>query len=192
MKKTIKKKPYNKKENIIVANNIKELKQGIEEALPDALKQIDKYFEEEKLSKRVKRLKDGSIVIDEGDGYKIMAYRIEKPVNNKPVWQRLSKKQKEEAGNIMNIKEVSISSLFGNPFSFVVVCCDHPNYGYFADACFFWTSMHLSADWEFVPVASWTTKYDRHHINVKSQKEGLPTSVSLFLKDYPEFKELFG
>jgi len=33
-------KPYNKKEGIIVATNIKELKQGIKEALPDALTQI--------------------------------------------------------------------------------------------------------------------------------------------------------
>lgn len=38
------KKIYNKKENIIIAKNIKELKKGIEEALPDALKQIDKIF----------------------------------------------------------------------------------------------------------------------------------------------------
>ncbi len=38
------KKIYNKKENIINAKNIKELKKGIDEVLPDALKQMDKIF----------------------------------------------------------------------------------------------------------------------------------------------------
>ena len=140
-----------------------------------------------KLSKRAKRMEDGSIVIDEGDDYKMMAYKLEKPVNNRPVWQRLSKKQKQQGGKFKN---TMISDLFGNPFKFVVVCYEHPNRGYFSEACFFWNSMY-SRNWNFVPVVSWTKKYDRHHINVKSQKEGLPTSVSLFLKDYPEFRELF-
>lgn len=39
-----KRKIYHKEEGIIVAQNIKELKEGIDEALPDALKQIDKFF----------------------------------------------------------------------------------------------------------------------------------------------------
>lgn len=39
---------YDKKNKIIVAKNKKELKQGIKEALPDALAQIDKFFEEHK------------------------------------------------------------------------------------------------------------------------------------------------
>lgn len=40
----MKKKIYNKKERIIIARNSKELEQGIKEALPDALKQLEKLF----------------------------------------------------------------------------------------------------------------------------------------------------
>ena len=149
-----------------------------------------------KLSKRAKRLEDGSIVIDEGDGEKVIAYRLEHPTNNESIKELAKRSGVFGVKSVRELKKLSgdpkVSDIFGNPFAFVVVGWDNGNYGYFADACFFWTSIHLSTDWEFVPVASWTTKYDRHHINVKSQKEGLPTSVSLFLMDYPEFKELFG
>ena len=39
---------YDKGEDIIIAKNIKELKQGIEEALPDVLKRINKIFNKDK------------------------------------------------------------------------------------------------------------------------------------------------
>lgn len=156
-----------------------------------------------KLSKRAERLADGSIVIDEGDGYKVMAYKFEKPVNNRPIWQRLSEKQKQQA---TKLKDTSVSDLFGNPFTFVIISFMHPNYGYFADAGFFWKSMHR--DWGFVPVIDWMDKYSIEMeesedvrkspiikgLSIIADKEIdniLPTNVNTFLKDYPEFRELF-
>lgn len=47
----MKRKIYNKKEKIIIAKNDKELKQGIKEALPDALKQMEKFFSEDENEK---------------------------------------------------------------------------------------------------------------------------------------------
>lgn len=46
------KKIYDKKERIIIARNTKELKQGIEEALPDALKQIDTFFSKHETTRK--------------------------------------------------------------------------------------------------------------------------------------------
>ena len=148
-----------------------------------------------KLSKRAKRLEDGSIVIDEGDGAKVIAYRLEHPTNNERMKELAKRSGIFGVKSIRELKKLSgdpkVSDIVGNPFAFVVVGWNNENYGYFADACFFWTSMHLDALWEFVPVASWTKRYDKHHIEV-SEKVKLPTCVRLFLKDYPEFKELFG
>jgi len=67
------------------------------------------------------------------------------------------------------------SELFGSAFSFVVVEWEHPNYGYFAGGMFWWRSMH-NPEWAPVSVASWCRKYE---------------SVEQFLRDYPEFAELF-
>ena len=149
-----------------------------------------------KISKRAERFDDDSIVIviDEGDGEKIIAYRLECPVNNQKV-QKVNNifgiTHKELRRAIKQSLNGNLISMIGSPFTFVVIGHDNGNYGYFADACFFWTSMH-SDRWEFVPVAGWTEKYDRHHIDMSEKKNKYPTSVNLFLKDYPEFKELFG
>lgn len=155
-----------------------------------------------KLSKRAKRTKNGCIIVDEGDDHKIMAYKFRHPTNIHSIKTGLSKKQLQSASII---EDVPVSKFFGDPFTFVVVCWQHPNYGYFADACFFWKSMHGNS-WNFVPVAGWTNQYDKHHVNVeqrnpvkdaldivagKSLEETFPTCVRLFLEDYPEFKELF-
>lgn len=142
---------------------------------------------------------DGSIVIDEGDGYRVMAYRIEHPTNNQRLGdnKELKKVTKEGFGNTL------ISDIFGNPFTFVVCLWSHPNYGYFADAGFFWKSMHR--DWEFVSVVGWMEKYATEmeetkksplmkglrKIAEKEIDETLPTGINLFIKDYPEFKGLF-
>lgn len=152
-----------------------------------------------KLSKRAKRLSDGSIVIDEGDGYNMMAYRFEHPTNN----QRLDDNKELKKATKEGFGDTLVSQIFGNPFTFVVVLWEHPNMGYFSDAGFFWKSMHRG--WEFVPVVGWMDKYSIEmeqekkspimgalkKIADKETDETLPTGINLFLKDYPEFNELF-
>ena len=144
-------------------------------------------------------MKDGSIVIDEGDKYKIMAYRLEHPTNNQKLRdnKELKKSTKKSLGNTL------VSQIFGNPFTFVVINWDNGQYGYFADAGFFWKSMHR--DWKVVPVVGWMNKYNVEmeqekkspiiealkKIADKDVEETLPSGINLFLKDYPEFKELF-
>jgi hypothetical protein len=71
------------------------------------------------------------IVINEGNGYFIRAYRLESKANG---------------GGKM------CSDLFGKAFEFVVVEQMHPNYGYFADGMFWWRSMHTS-EWQPVIIA---------------------------------------
>lgn len=66
------------------------------------------------------------ITVNEGDGYKIRAKRINPSKGNK---------------------------FMGRAYEFVVVEWEHPNYGYFADAMFWWRSMHTHM-WTPVPVVS--------------------------------------
>lgn len=88
------------------------------------------------------------------DGYKFRAYRLEGKAIGCPIMQEM---------------------VGGKAFEFVIFEYDHPNYGYFADAMFWWRSMHTS-EWQPVPVASWTSKY---------------TALGRFIRDYPMFKPLF-
>lgn len=134
------------------------------------------------LSNRATKDEDGSITIDVGDGELIKAKRFE--IDN-------------------SCSDERVKQYFGQPFTFVVVTWDNGNYGYFADAGFFWKSMHR--DWQLVPVAAWMNEYDVEmedtekspimnvlkKIAEKDVKETLPTGLNLFLQDYPEFKELF-
>lgn len=128
------------------------------------------------ISKRAVRNKDGSITITEEMGYKTKAYRINIP---------------------------SGSEFLENAFSFVIILNLHPNYGYFADGGFFWKSMHCN--WTYVPIVTWMRNYDVEMEEIKKSpimsglkkivgkdtEETLPTSINMFLEDYPEFKELF-
>lgn len=91
------------------------------------------------------------ITSDEGKGYFTRGYRLSLPNS-----------QKKEP-------------IHDNAFEFVIIEWKHPNYGYFSDAGFFYTSMHKPS-WDFVPIASWMEKYG-------SEKD--------FLKEYPMFEELF-
>jgi hypothetical protein len=87
------------------------------------------------------------IIFDEGDGYRTKAYRL----------------------------EGSYAEFFGNAFEFVIVEWSHPNYGYWADAMFWWRSMH-TGKWQPVPIVSWCAGYD---------------TPEEFLEDFPVFKKLF-
>lgn len=60
-------------------------------------------------------------------------------------------------------------------FKFVIIEWKHPNYSFFADACFFFKSLHMK-DWGLDTFVSWTSKY--------STKDD-------FLKVFPQFTELF-
>ncbi len=103
------------------------------------------------------------ITISLGDGYKINAKRIDVPSGFK----------------------------FSKNFSFVAVGWCHPNYGYFADAGFFWKSMHINS-WQLVPLHSMMKEYAIEiKIAGKPTVKPLPPCVNSFLKDYPQFKGLF-
>ena len=60
-------------------------------------------------------------------------------------------------------------------FEIVAIDWEHPNYGYFADAMIWIWSPHLD-DWAPTHVVGWAEKYEK---------------LEQFLKDYPEFSELF-
>jgi len=60
-------------------------------------------------------------------------------------------------------------------FELVAIDWEHPNFGYFADAMVWTWSPHLYG-WVPMHVANWTKKYEQ---------------LEQFLKDYPEFSELF-
>jgi len=89
------------------------------------------------------------IVVDEGDEYNVRGYRLE---GKDPI------------------------DFFGSAFEFVVVEWEHPNYDYFADAMFWWRSMHCS-EWQPIAIVNWCRQYK---------------GLGQFLKDYPELKKLFG
>lgn len=160
---------------------------------------VNSILKIDRISKRAVRNRDGSITIEEGDGYKIMAYKFEHHTNNQNL---ITDKRKNEEFK-GKFKNTLIGDIFGNPFTFVVVLWEHPNYGYFADAGFFWRSMHR--DWELVHVVAWMERYvvNMEEINKSPLMEGLkkiagkgydkalPTGINLFLQDYPEFRELF-
>jgi hypothetical protein len=84
---------------------------------------------------------------------------------------------------LLTIGDYTIRATFRIVGAFVIVAIDwmHPNYGYFADGMLWYRSMHMS-DWNMIPIAGWSFKY---------LKRGKRTSLEKFLKDYPEFKELF-
>lgn len=60
-------------------------------------------------------------------------------------------------------------------FEVVAIDWEHPNYGYFADAMIWIRSPHLD-DWVPTYIVGWAEKYEK---------------LEQFLKDYPEFAELF-
>ena len=97
----------------------------------------------------------GMITFDEGDDFYVRAYRVS-----------LSDK---------GVDDGKYSGTFGGPFEFVVIEDHHPNAGYYADAGFFYRSMHLK-EWQIVPIASWMEKYQ---------------TIEQFLGDYPIFNDLF-
>ncbi len=70
-------------------------------------------------------------------------------------------------------------------FALVVVDCEHPNYGYFADAMLCFKSLHMF-DWNAIPIANWCWKYKSEEGNLNSR-----FLLGEFLKGYPELKELF-
>ena len=130
-----------------------------------------------KISDRAVKNKDGSITIEEGNGYACNARRVDVPSGS--------------------------AEFFGNAFTFVIFTVSHPNWGYFGDGGFFWKSMHRN--WEYVPIVRWVRSYDIEmeetkkspimsglkKIAGKDTEETLPTSINMFLEDYPEFRELF-
>ena len=106
--------------------------------------------------KKVENVKVTAIEINEGNGYFMRAYTITPLTNTK-----------------RGITQIVKS--FETTMNFVVVEWEHPNYGYFADAGFFWKSMHADK-WNVVPIVSWMEDY-------KTSEE--------FIKKFPDFKELF-
>jgi hypothetical protein len=102
------------------------------------------------------------IVVNEGNGYFIRAYRLESKANG--------------GGKLS-------SEIFGKAFEFVVVEQMHPNYGYFADGMFWWRSMHTS-EWTAVVVANNLMEFEPTRIDSHG-------GLGEFLEIYPDFKELF-
>jgi hypothetical protein len=77
----------------------------------------------------------------------------------------------ERGGHYLRVTRKEIGA-----FVFIIIDWNHPNFGYFADCMFWWSSLH--SDWKSVCVASWTQKY-------KGNK------LYDFFKDYPELIKMF-
>lgn len=60
-------------------------------------------------------------------------------------------------------------------FDIVAIDWEHPNYGYFTDAML-WYKSHHCINWIPINIVNWSDKY---------------TNLSMFLKDFPELKNLF-
>jgi hypothetical protein len=87
------------------------------------------------------------IIFEEGDGYRVKAYRL----------------------------EGTHAKFFGKAFEFVILEWQHPNYGYWSDAMFWWRSMHTGS-WQPVAIVSWCSRYE---------------TPEDFLEEYPVFRKLF-
>jgi len=110
--------------------------------------------------------------INEGMGYFVRAYRI-RPISN--TQEQMTKKAEIKVDEEIIEKVRSIMKIFEKTFQFIIIEWEHPNYGYFADAGFYWRSMH-SGEWILVPIVNWMSEYKDY---------------KMFIKKYPEFKDLF-
>lgn len=109
----------------------------------------DEYNEKNAvITKKKISMKTEIITLDEGDGNLVRGYAIKSP---------------------------NSSGTHFTAFKFVIIEWQHPNYGHFSDACFFYKALHVM-DWNVVTFAAWTWRY-------KTKED--------FLKKFPHFTSLF-